>query len=130
MDTARWHSAIATEMTVRADAARQLRDLGFVIVPGPEVGGGISQLGHAYDQAVANADPADVRIGSSTRVRAFVNGGPEFDEIYVHPPLLAACCQAIGGPFKLSGMRARTLEAGAPMEHCTWTSSTELMAGP
>jgi hypothetical protein len=116
MDTAHWHSSIATEARLSADAARQLRDLGFVIVPGPDLAEGISQLRHAYDQAVATADPADVGIGSSTRVRAFVNGGPEFDKIYVYPPLLAACCQIIGGPFKLSGMRARTLEPGAPME--------------
>jgi ectoine hydroxylase-related dioxygenase (phytanoyl-CoA dioxygenase family) len=33
-----------------------------------------------------------------------------------YPPLLAACCQIIGGPFKLSGMRARTLDPGAPTE--------------
>jgi hypothetical protein len=116
MDTADWHSLIASEMSLSPDAARQLRDLGFLIVPGPKLVGGIPQLSKAYDQAVAAADPADVGIGSSTRVRAFVNGGPEFDRIYVHPPLLAACCEIIGGPFKLSGMRARTLEPGAPME--------------
>ena len=42
--------------------------------------------------------------------------GPEFDGIYIHPPLLAACCLVIDGPFKLSGMRARTLNPGAASE--------------
>jgi ectoine hydroxylase-related dioxygenase (phytanoyl-CoA dioxygenase family) len=42
--------------------------------------------------------------------------GPEFDGIYVFPPLLAACCLIIGKPFKLSGTRARTLEPGATVE--------------
>jgi ectoine hydroxylase-related dioxygenase (phytanoyl-CoA dioxygenase family) len=54
------------------------------------------------------------RTGSSTRIDDFVNRGPEFDEIYIYPPLLAACCQIIGGPFKLSGMRARIVNPGAP----------------
>ena len=63
--------------------------------------------------------PSDVhtgRTGASTRINNFVNRGPEFDNIYIYPPLLSACCQIIGGPFKLSGMRARTLHAGAPAE--------------
>lgn len=116
METAHWHTWIAAETKLSQDAAGQLRDSGFVIVPGPRFAGGIAQLSDAYDRAVAAADPADVSVRSSTRVRAFVNGGPEFDGIYVYPPLLAACCQVIGGPFKLSGMRARTLEPGAPTE--------------
>ena len=45
-------------------------------------------------------------IRSSTRVSDFVNRGPEFDGIYVYPPVLAACCQIIGRPFKLSTMLA------------------------
>jgi ectoine hydroxylase-related dioxygenase (phytanoyl-CoA dioxygenase family) len=56
------------------------------------------------------------RTGSSTRIDDFVNRGPEFDGIYIYRPLLAACCQIIGAPFKLSGMRARTLNPGAPAE--------------
>ena len=65
---------------------------------------------------MTTADPADVSIRSSTRVHAFVNHGPEFDGLYVHPPLLAACRQVIGRPFKLSTMLARTLESGAPAQ--------------
>jgi ectoine hydroxylase-related dioxygenase (phytanoyl-CoA dioxygenase family) len=88
-------------------------------MPGPVIPGGCEQLSAAYDRAVATADPSDVHIGrtrSSTRIDDFVNRGSEFDGIYIYPPLLAACCQIIGAPFKLSGMRARTLNPGAPAE--------------
>jgi len=114
-----WHSIIAAESHLTPDAARQLREVGFVVMPGPHIRCGYQQLSDAYDNAVAAVDPADVHSGrtrSSTGINDFVNRGPAFDEIYIYPPLLAACCQIIGGPFKLSGMRARTLHAGAPAE--------------
>jgi Phytanoyl-CoA dioxygenase (PhyH) len=111
-----WHGVIAAESRLPPDAARQLSENGFVVVPGPSIPGGPEQLSEAYDGAVATAEPADVSIRSSTRVNDFVNRGPEFDGIYVYGPLLAACSMIIGGPFKLSGMRARTLEPGAPTE--------------
>jgi hypothetical protein len=115
-----WHSIIAAESHhLPPDAARQLRELGFIVMPGPAIQGGCEQLSRAYDQAVARADTADVHIGrtgASTRINDFVNRGPEFDGIYIYRPLLAACCQIIGAPFKLSGMRARTLNAGATCE--------------
>ena len=114
-----WHSFIAAESHISPDAARQLRDIGFVVMPGPAIKGGWKKLSDAYDHAVATADPADVHIGrtsSSTRINDFVNRGSEFDGIYIYQPLLAACCQIIGAPFKLSGMRARTLNPGAPAE--------------
>lgn len=114
-----WHSIIESESHLSPDAARQLRDIGFVVMPGPAIPGGCEQLSNAYDREVAKADPADVhtgKTGASTRIDDFVNRGAEFDGIYVYPPLLAACCQIIGGSFKLSGMRARTLNPGAQAE--------------
>lgn len=111
-----WHRLIVAEFALPADVASRLADVGFVVAPGPPIPGGVAQLSAAYDRAVATADPSDVRVGSSTRVSDFVNRGPEFDGIYVHGPLLAACVSIIGGPFKLSGMLARTLEPGTPME--------------
>ena len=115
-----WHSLIAADSChLPPDAARQLRELGFIVMPGPAIQGGCEQLSRAYDHAVATADTADVhtgRTGSSIRINDFVNRGPEFDGIYIYRPLLAACCQIISAPFKLSGMRARTLNAGARTE--------------
>jgi len=110
------YQAILGQWQLPADVALQLRDAGFVVIPGPVTPGGIERLSEAYDHAVATADAADVRIASSTRVTDFVNRGPEFDGIYIFRPLLAACCLIISQPFKLSGTRARTLAPGAPVE--------------
>lgn len=110
------YQSIAAQWQLPADVAAQLRDTGFVVIPGPATPGGIERLSAAYDDTVAIADAADVRVASSTRVTDFVSRGPEFDGIYLFPPLLAACCLIIGQPFKLSGTRARTLEPGAPVE--------------
>jgi hypothetical protein len=111
-----WYRILAAESELPQDAARQLLDLGFTILPGPVLPGGAVRLAEAYDRAVATADPADVSIRSSTRVHDIVNRGPEFDGLYIYPPLLAACCRVIGRPFKLSTMLARTLEPGAPAQ--------------
>ena len=114
--TSDWHSVITAESRLPPEAARRLCDIGFVVLPGPAIPGGLERLSQAYDHAVAAADPPDVRIASSTRVNDLVNRGSAFDGIYIYGPLLAACALIIGGPFKLSGLRARTLEPGAPME--------------
>jgi hypothetical protein len=111
-----WHSAISTESRLSPQAARELHEQGFTIVPGPVPASGLDQYSMAYDRDVAVADPSDVSVRSSTRIDDFVNRGPEFDGIYIFGPLLAACAMIIGRPFKLSGMRARTLESGAPEE--------------
>jgi ectoine hydroxylase-related dioxygenase (phytanoyl-CoA dioxygenase family) len=111
-----WYSLIAAESELPPDAARQLREIGYVVMPGPGIPGGWARLSQAYDRAVLTADPRDVSIRSSTRVHDFVNRGPEFDGLYVYRPVLAACCRIIGRPFKLSTMLARTLEPGAPAQ--------------
>jgi ectoine hydroxylase-related dioxygenase (phytanoyl-CoA dioxygenase family) len=108
-----WYSTIVAESEPPPGAARQLGEIGFVVMPGPEIPGGWARLSQGYDRAVLTADPRDVSIRSSTRVHDFVNRGPEFDGLYVYRPVLAACCQIIGRPFKLSTMLARTLEPGA-----------------
>jgi phytanoyl-CoA dioxygenase PhyH len=94
-------------------ARRQLLDVGFVVVPGPVPADRLAALSVSYDAAVRNADPSDVKVGSTTtRVSDFVNRGPEFDELYLYPPLLDAAALVIDGPFKLSTMHARTVRPG------------------
>lgn len=113
-----WYDGITTEC-LPPESTRQLRDIGFVVISGPVIRGGCERLSNAFDHAMRMADPADVRTarnGSSTRLDDFVNRGPEFDGIYIYPPLLAACRHVVGEPFKLSGMRGRTLHPGAPAE--------------
>ena len=98
-------------------ACQELDEAGFAILPGPVPADGLAQLSAAYDAAVENADPADVSVGSSTtRVSDFVNRGPAFDALYIHPPVLAACSRILGEPFKLSAMHARTLRTGMPAQ--------------
>ncbi len=74
-----------------------------------------TRLTDAYDAAVVCADPSDVGIGSATtRVHDFVNRGPAFDPLYVHPPVMEACELVIKEPFKLSAMAARTFDSLRP----------------
>jgi hypothetical protein len=91
-------------------ALQALRDIGFVVIPGPVAPAGLARLAEAYDAAVAGADADDVSVGrTTTRVNDLVNRGPEFDGLYLYRPVLEACCRIIGQPFKLSTMLARTL---------------------
>src|ERR1044072_7034682 len=108
--------AIAAESKLSENIARQLTDVGYIVIEGPVAHDKCEQLAKAYDAAVLAAHPDDVRISSSTRISDFVNRGPDFDELYLYKPLLAACCQIIARPFKLSTMHARTLEPGTPVE--------------
>jgi len=87
---------------------------GFVVLPGFVSAARAERLARAYDVAVESARPLDVRVGrTTTRVDDFVSRGPEFDDLYVFPPLLEAAHRIIGGPFKLSSLHARTLRPGA-----------------
>ena len=105
-----WFNVMDARCELSTGAARDLRDVGFVVIPGPVAPDRLAQLAAAYDAAVACAAADDVSIGSSTtRVNDFVNRGPEFDELYVYKPILEACCLIIGQPFKLSTMHARTV---------------------
>ena len=112
----KWFREIATESDLPEDVARRLRDVGYIVIEGPVAHNKCAQLAEAYDAAVLAAHPDDVSIRSSTRVSDFVNRGPDFDELYIYGPLLAACCRIIARPFKLSTMHARTLEPGASVE--------------
>jgi len=105
-----WFSMIDAGCELSPGAVQDLRDVGFVIVPGPVAPDGLARLAEAYDSAVACASPDDVSVGSTTtRINDLVNRGPEFDGLFVYQPVLEACCRVIGQPFKLSTMLARTL---------------------
>lgn len=110
-------STLAGGSELPPDRARELHEHGFVVLSGMVPAGRTDRLARAYDAAVASADENDVRTGSTTtRVTDFVNRGAEFDDLYVFPPLLEACCRVIGRPFKLSSMHARTLRPCSPAQ--------------
>src|SRR4051794_29025201 len=111
-----WFDTIAAGSNLPVEVARQLRDTGYIVMEGAVPQSQCAQLAAAYDAAVLAAHPDDVSVRSSTRVHDFVNRGPDFDELYLYGPLLAACCRVIGRPFKLSTLLARTLEPGAPAQ--------------
>ena len=111
-----WFNALGAGHALPPDAARELRERGFVVLPGLLPSEQIEPVRRAYDAAAASAAADDVRVGSTTtRVNDFVNRGAEFDALYVLPPLLEACCDVIGRPFKLSSLHARTLRPHSPV---------------
>ena len=88
---------------------------GFVVVAGPAPAERLARLADAYDAAIRDADPRDLHIGrTTTRVSALLDRGSEFDDVFVHAPLLEACELVLGAAFKLSSLHARTLRPHAP----------------
>jgi hypothetical protein len=97
------------------DAAAELDERGFVVLPAVVAPGSLAELSAAYDEAVASAIGDDLRVGSTTtRVHDLVNRGAAFDDVYVFPPLIEAAVRVIEGPFKLSSLMARTLRPHQP----------------
>jgi hypothetical protein len=109
-----WFSKLAAGTELPAHAASELEERGFVVFPGMVPVDRMKRLAAAYDTAVTAATGDGVRVGStSTKVSDLVNREAEFDDLYVFPPLLEACCRVIGRPFKLSSFAARTVRAGS-----------------
>src|SRR5438034_7505115 len=105
-----WFNVFASGHELPSDAARELREDGFAVLPRLMTFAQLEGLRRAYDAAAASAVADDVKVGSTTtRINDFVNRGAEFDAVYVLPALLEACCQIIGRPFKLSSLLARTV---------------------
>ena len=112
-----WFSNLASRSELSKDAASELHERGFVVIRGSFSSERMERLAIAYTGAVASATGDDIHIGSaSTRVADFVNRGPEFDDLYIFPPLLEACSRVIGRPFKLSSFHSRTLRPHTPAE--------------
>ena len=112
-----WFAALAESSVLGPGAVSALRERGFAVLPDAVTSRRLPRLAAAYAKAEASAAGEDIAIGStSTRVTDFVNRGPEFDGLYVLPPLLEACCRVIGRPFKLSTLHSRTLAPGAPAQ--------------
>ncbi len=107
-----------TGVSLPAKACRELDEAGFTLIPGPVPSHNLARLAASYDEALSNAVADDIKVGSSTtRVRDFVNRGPEFDALYLHPPVLMACHRILNQNFRLSTMHARTLRPGMPAQN-------------
>src|SRR3954451_18412452 len=80
-----WFSTLAAGSKLPMDATSELRERGFVVIPGPVWP---DVLANSYTTAAASATSGDIRIGStSTKCNDFVNRGAEFDNLYIFPPL-------------------------------------------
>src|SRR4051794_40555331 len=111
-------AALAAGNALLVGAEQQLREHGFVVLPGPVPPDQLPTLATAYDVAVASAAPEDVGEGrTTTRVHDLKTRGPAFAALYVSPPLLAACCHVIGQPFRLSAMLARAVRPHSPAQN-------------
>jgi hypothetical protein len=62
-----WFSVIAAGSALPAEALNDLRDVGFVVTPGPADDTQIEQLAGAYDSAVAAASPEDANVSAEPR---------------------------------------------------------------
>ena len=108
-----WFESLAGSAALSQSELLALQEDGFVVTRGPVLATALPGLSGAYDSAFLQADRVDVKEGSTTtRVLDFVNRGPEFDGLYLHAPLLEACCKIIKEPFRLSNLVARTLNPG------------------
>lgn len=105
-----WFRMIRAGGQLSAAAANELREAGFVVISGPVAPERLRRVAAAYDAAMDSGSAADVKVArTTTRMYDFVNRSPEFDDVYLYPPLLEACCEVIGAPFKLSSVLGRTL---------------------
>jgi len=109
---------IAAGQALSDAAAHALDEDGFAVIAGPVDVEELPSLVAAYDTVMATADPADRNTGrgSTTRVHDFVNRDAIFDPLYLHPPVLEACCGVIRRPFKLSTLLGRTLNPHSPAQ--------------
>jgi ectoine hydroxylase-related dioxygenase (phytanoyl-CoA dioxygenase family) len=112
-----WFSSSTSETHLSPSEIYALRNDGFVVIPGPVSKTKLAEFARSYDQAILQADSADVAVGgTTTRVTDFVNRHSDFDGLFVYPPILQACCLLIEEPFKLSTMHARTLRPRTPAQ--------------
>lgn len=110
-----WFEIINQTCEVPSNILQQLKNNGFVVIPGPVTPDRMKDISAVYDTAFAEAD--DMRVGSTTnRVDDLVNRDASFDAFYIFPPLLKLCHGLLGHPFKLSNMIARTVRPGVPAQ--------------
>jgi Phytanoyl-CoA dioxygenase (PhyH) len=87
----------------------ELRQRGFVVTEGPFSFTDMAEIAKGYDRSFVVAPDGEIKRGqTSTRWGGLVALEP-FYRIFLHPPLLSAAAERIGGPMKLSSFCARTL---------------------
>jgi prevent-host-death family protein len=120
-------STLAAGREIPTDAASELQERGFVVLPGPVPSERMEWLFNAYTAAVASATDDDIRIGStSTRVNDWdrLRGPHATRDASTTQPTRAVCASAltIGMPCRLLGVRLQW-----PQEVAMSTVSTRVL---
>lgn len=108
--------AAAASKHVAAAILKELGQRGFCVLRSVVPAAELQRIAAAYDRAFADGTPPDLhhgRSGGNVRLADLVSRGPEFDELYILEPVLAACELVIGPRFKLSSFHGRTVLPGA-----------------
>jgi len=110
-----------------ADQARQLDDLGYVILPGIIDDAWRNQLGAHLDALEGSApvisDLKDFQVEPGTaRLANLIDQGPLFDRIWSHPMVLGCAWHIFQRPFKISSLNAREPKPGQGHQglHADW----------
>ena len=114
--------------TLPRQAVEKLAEYGFLIIHGPFSDQGLNKLAAAYDQVMAEGSGPNFKVASTTtRMSDLLSFHPVFEEVFLFPPLLEACSDLIGEPFKLSSFLGRTLRANTPAQalHADLTRGSE-----
>src|SRR5437762_13019821 len=105
-----WFDTLSTGSELPAEAASELHQNGFVVLPDLVPCERIEQLAGAYDSALLSARDEDLKIGSSsTSVNDLVTRGEQFDALPISPALRDACCRLLHRTFKPSSCHPRPL---------------------
>jgi Phytanoyl-CoA dioxygenase (PhyH) len=92
----------------------ELLQRGFIVTDGPYSFNEIISVASDYDHSFTVTPDAQIKRGrTSMRWGGLVALEP-FHRIYLHPALLSAASERIGGPFKLSSFCARSLLPNVP----------------
>src|SRR4051794_25711757 len=98
-----WFRTLAVGDELPVHAASELAERGFVVLPDVVGAGSRERRTGESAGAMTSATGEAIRVGgTSTKGSDRVNRGRASDALSVFPPLLEACCQVIGKPFKLS----------------------------
>ena len=109
-----WYDDTSASRVLPTTLREELLNRGFVVVPEVVPSLRLDALRRACDVAVSEADPGDLRVGStSTRVRGLTGRCQELDELFINRIVLEACACIIQRPFKLSSLLARTVIPGS-----------------
>jgi ectoine hydroxylase-related dioxygenase (phytanoyl-CoA dioxygenase family) len=93
-----------------------LADKGYVVVPGPFGSAELRSALAAINQAVAEAEPHQIHVGSTgtnVRTEGLLDRAPVLSALFTHEPLLQAASENIGSRFRLSAFHLRTVLSGA-----------------